>query len=289
VLNISNSTVGSKWVSLASNATSADGPTLLRIVPHWFRVFGQRLREVVIIVDREPLVGRIAELQHGQSHPDELEHAIRELEWADPRVRFVDLQSLDRAAIQRRWFGNARPVRCQAGTPILAFAAAVDQASENIVLRCDSDMLFCESGWLDEAIASLHQGIDLYEPPRLNLGEDAAVSSRAFVVAKQSFYARLPLRRLRLDALRLLHRMIKRRPPWIALEQMMTCSVAKGQLSHRVGRNTDLGFSLHGLKRSYIASPGFLDVVRSIEAGQVPAQQRNSWDFHPDHWGIQVL
>jgi hypothetical protein len=149
-------------------------------------------------------------------------------------------------------------------------------------------MLFCERGWLDEAIASFQEGVDVYEPPRLHLGAETAVSSRAFMVAKESLYCHLPLRNLRLDVLRVLHRMSKGRPPWLALEQMMTRSVAKGQLSHRIGRNTDLGFSLHGLKRSYTASPWFVEVVRSIETGYVPAPQRKCWDFHPDHWGIQV-
>jgi hypothetical protein len=69
---------------------------------------------------------------------------------------------------------------------------------------------------------------------------------------------------------------------------MMTRGVAKGQLSHRIGGKTDLGFSLHGLKRSYFASPWFGDVVRSIEAGEVPAAQRKCWDFHPDLWGIEA-
>jgi hypothetical protein len=218
-----------------------------------------------------------------------LQEAISTLERADTRVRFVSLQSLDLATIQRRWFGDARPVRCQAGTPILAFAAAVDQASDDIVLRCDSDMLFCEKGWLlDEAVRSLREGVDVYEPPRLHLGAETAMSSRAFMVAKQSLYGRLPLRNLRLDMLRVLHRMSKGRSPWLAFEQMIARGVAKGQLSHRIGRNTVLGFSVHGLKRSYIASAWFVDVVRSIEAGGIPSDQRAFWDFHPDHWGIRV-
>ena len=276
-------------ISIASNATSADGPTLLRIVPHWLRVFGSRLNEIVIVVDSEPLDGRIAELHRGQSQPDQLMEAIRVLESTFPILRFISLQSLDPVPIQRRWFGKARPVRCQAGTPLLAFAAAVDQASQDFVLRCDSDMLFYENGWLDEAIVLLQEGVDVYEPPRLHIGARTVVSSRAFMVAKQSFYSRLPLRNLRLDVLRALYRMSIRRPPWLALEQMMQRSVAKGQLSHMVGRNTNLGFSLHGLKRSYIAAPWFEDVVRSIEAGRVPDPQRKYLDFHPDHWGIHIL
>jgi hypothetical protein len=149
-------------------------------------------------------------------------------------------------------------------------------------------MLFYESGWLDEAIQSLQEGTDLYEPPRLHVNDAPDVSSRAFIVTRHSFYGRLPLRNLRLDALRMLHRRISGRPPWFSFEQMVTHSVAKGQLSHKIGRNTDLGFSLHGLRRSYIALNWFEGVIRSIEEGQVPDRQRSYWDFQPDLWGLQV-
>jgi hypothetical protein len=149
-------------------------------------------------------------------------------------------------------------------------------------------MLFCENGWLDEAIQSLEEGVDVYEPPHLHLGVEREVSSRAFMIAKQSFYGHLPLRNLRLDVLRVLHRMSKGRPPWLALEQMMTSSVAKGQLFHKVGRNTDLGFSLHGLKRAWIGSPWFDEVIRFVESGEVPSQQQRCWDFVPEYWGIEV-
>ncbi len=287
---INNPDLSGITLSLASNATSSDGETLLRTVPHWLRVFGSRLVEVVIIVDSEPLEGRIAELQRGQSKPSKLQDAIQVLEASDPRVRFVSLSSLEPSAIQRRWFGSARPIRCQVGTPLLAFAAAVDQANSNIVLRCDSDMLFCERGWLlNEAIPLLQGGVDVYEPPRQQIEDkEAAASSRAFMVSKETLYRHLPLRNLRLDPLRVLHRKIKGRPPWLALEQMITRSAKKGQLSHRIGQNVDLGFSLHGLRRAWTAAPWFPDVIRAVESGQVPIRQQKCWDFHPELWDIQL-
>src|SRR5215475_4269591 len=217
--------LGLEWMSLASNATPADGPMLLRTVPHWLRVFGGHLSELLIIVDREPLAGRIAELHCGQSLPDQFDNAIEELGRADSRIRFIELQSLNPEIVQGRWFGNARPVRCQAGTPLLAFAAAIDQASSNMILRCDSDMLFCERGWLSDANISFRQGVDVYEPPRLHLAGDTVVSSRAFMVKKSSFYGKLPLRNLRLDLFRMTHRIIKKRSPWVAFEQIMTRNV----------------------------------------------------------------
>ena len=280
--------LGPESMSLATNATTTDGHMLLRTVPHWLRVFGARLNELLIIVDREPLMGRIGEMQCKQSLPDQFDDAINELCRADSRVRFIELLSLDPDPIQRRWFGNARPVRCQAGTPLLAFAAAIDQASSNIILRCDSDMLFCERGWLREANLSFRHGVDVYEPPRLHLALQTVVSSRAFMVNKSSFYDKLPLRSLRLDVFRMVHRMIKKRSPWVALEQMMTRSVRTGQLSHKIGQNTGLGYSLHGVMRSYAERPWFLDVIHAVETGEVPPLQYRSWDLCPEEWGIHL-
>jgi hypothetical protein len=277
-------------VSLASNATAADGPTLLRIVPHWLRVFGEQLAEIVVVVDSQPLAGRIGQLQTGHADPEKLNEARRLLESLDARVRFVALESIDPLPIQKRWFGRVRPVRCQGGTPILAFVAAIEQAKCDFVLRCDSDMLFCETGWLQQqAVPALRDGVDFYEPPRSCLvRQDVQVSSRAFMVSMNRLSRRLPLRNLRLDPLRVVHRLATGRPPWLALEQMITQSVRKMQLSHRVGIDSTLGFSLHGLKRAWTAAPWFEEVIRSVEAGRLPAPQQASWDFHPEYWGVSA-
>ena len=276
-------------ISLVSNATAADGPTLLRTVPHLLRVFGPHLAEIVIVVDAQPPTGRIAELQQGHWDGERLKKAIDTLELADARVRFVPMDSIDPEPIQRRWFGRARPVRCQGGTPLLAFVAAIEQAKCDIVLRIDSDMLFCEKGWLEEeAIPLLKGGVDIYEPPRLHVDDMPQVSSRAFMVSKHRLDSKLPLRNLRLDPLRAVHRRIQGRPPWLALEEMMTSGVEKKQLSHRIGRNVNLGFSLHGLKRAWTAASWFDTVIQSVEAGRVPDAQRASFDFDPEYWTLNT-
>jgi hypothetical protein len=275
-------------ISLASNATEADGPTLMRMVPHWLRVFGAQMVEMVIVVDAEPMTGRIGELQQGHWDPDALKVAIIGLESADPRVRFVPMKSIEPEPVQRRWFGKARPVRCETGTPLLAFVAAIEQTRSDLVLRFDSDMLFCEKGWLEgEAIPLLESGVDIYEPPRMHV-ENAAASSRAFMISKHRLDSKLPLRNLCLDPLRVLHRRWHGRPPWVTLEKMITRGAEKRQLSHRIGRNVDLGFSLHGLKRAWTGASWFDRVIESVEAGEVPDAQHASFDFNPDYWNIKT-
>ncbi len=271
-------------ISLASNATAADGPTLLRLVPHWLRIFHEYLSELLIVVDMQPLSGRIAELQRGAFDPDGFKKSVHILEMMDSRVRFVPLESIEPEPIQRRWFGKCRPIRCQGGTPILAFVAAIEEARSDIVLRFDCDMLFCERGWLEkDAIPSLNGGIDVYEPPRLRVHTPVS-SSRAFMVSKSRLDRMLPLRSLRLDPLRILHRWSLGRPTWLALEAMLTRAAEGRRLNHRIGQSLDLGFSLHGLKRKWTAAPWFDCVIRSVEAGDVPKSQRDHWDFNPEFW-----
>jgi hypothetical protein len=257
-------------------------------VPHWLRVFGNRIGEVVIVVDEQPVIGRVADLQGKQASLDEVVSAIRKLERSDSRIHSVPLGSLDIAGTQRRWFGKARPVRCQVGTAVVAFAAAVDQAREDLVLRCDCDMLFCERGWLDEAIDEIAAGTHVYEPPRFHSEPVEAVSSRAFMVSQRALRARLPLLNLRLDFARRIHRRITGRPTWLALEQMMERSVRKGEIRHRIGTRGDSGFSLHALRRSYIAEDWFVKVIDAVESNQVPKAQELFWDLHPEAWGFRV-
>src|SRR5690349_15573320 len=107
--------------TIATNASVADGPTLVQTVPHWVRVFGKSIHEIVVVVDDQPLTGRIAQLHAGSANAAALSASVQELESRYNFLRSVPLSSLNAGDIQRKWFGSAQPVRCQAGTPILAF------------------------------------------------------------------------------------------------------------------------------------------------------------------------
>jgi hypothetical protein len=267
--------------SIASNVCLADWTVVRYTVPSWLRVFGTSLAEVVVIVDEHPPTGRIAELNPDLWDKDKLWHELSLLKEHDSRVRIVRLSECPSEAVSGKWFGKSRPVRCQAGTPILAFICALEATHQDWVLRADSDMLFYEAGWLKAAENLLEQGA-LVEPPRLAL-ETQVISTRAIMMKRSRFAKCLPIRPWRLHSLRRLHRAIKGRPSWLALEQMLEQEKRKGWIKHAILPRT-LGFSLHVARRQYSIEPRFGAVVKRVEAGNVPTEQAAQWNLSPQCW-----
>jgi len=149
----------------------------------------------------------------------------------------------------KKWFKNATPIRCQAGTPIAAFIQAVEETDGELVLRCDCDMLFFDNGWLKIAQELLEEGaFDLIEPPRFGVTknkQEISISTRAFLLRPSDFKKNcLPMKAHRLDFLRWIHRYIHSRPTYLPLEQMFTLEKIKGNLGHCI-LNNQLGYSLH--------------------------------------------
>ncbi len=276
-------------ISLVTNASVADDLRIRSTVPSWLRVFGERLREVVIIVDQSAPTGRIARLHGTLGSSASLAEAIADLEAGDRRVRHQFFPGAEPPqATARRWFRRGVPLRCQAGTPILAFARAFDSAAENLVLRADCDMLFVEAGWLDAATKLLRSGAaDLVEPPRLGQPERSKtveISTRALMIDRQAFDARcLPLPAHRLDVLRRLHRRLSGRPTWVALEQMFQREKQRGHLRHVVLENS-LGYSMHVATRDDVRVEGFAEIVAQFEHRAMPAAQNGRWNFLPAAW-----
>jgi hypothetical protein len=274
-------------ISLVTNVSLLDEARFRHTVPSWVRVFGERLSELVVIVDGLRPTGRIATAQGPLPDYAEFQRGLERLAQLDPRVRIVPLPE-ERALepVARRWFMRGRPLRCQAGTPILAFVYALESASSPLVLRCDCDMLFFESGWLEEACARLHtQRALIVEPARLGGDHAETVSTRAMLTCPRELKrALLPMRAHRLGLARRLHRRLLGRPDWLALEQMLELERRRGRLEHVILPEA-LGYSVHVATRADAARPGFEHCVAGIEAGAVPAAQAGSWNFRSDAWG----
>jgi hypothetical protein len=253
--------------SIASNVCLADWALVRHTIPSWLRVFGSSVAEVVVVVDDRPPIGRIAELNPDLWDEDKLWHELSLLKRSDSRVRVVRLSECPSQAVSEKWFGKSRPVRCQAGTPILAFICALETAHYDCVLRTDSDMLFHEAGWLKAAENLLEQGA-VVEPPRLAV-ETQAVSTRALMVKRSCFAKCLPIKPWRLSSLRRLHRAIKGRPTWLALEQMLEREKIRGRIKHSILPRT-LGFSVHVVRRQYSIEPWFESMVKRVETGDIP-------------------
>lgn len=271
---------------IASNASLADGDLLLHVVPHWFRAFGDKLEEVVVVLDDKPPVGRIANQNRGLFDKTRAIASLEKLSKMDPRFRWMSLSELDIVSIQKKWFGRHRPYRCQDGSPILPFVATIERMNADVVLRCDSDMLFFNNGWVDRIVASLRRcEVDLYEVPRLVEGTYAGISSRAFLLRRSLLDKKLPLRRLSIDPLRLIYRTLQRRSTYASLEQMLDRAIQRGDLTFRrdSGSISD-GYSVHGLRRQFAVEQWYPSAVQGVERNQLPELQRSSWDISPKAW-----
>jgi hypothetical protein len=261
---------------------------ILHTVPSWLRVFGERLLEVVLVVDPMPPSGRIAS-QHGNvyNHED-LSASVECLQRLDQRVRSAVLDYSHAAAVSQKWFREPNVLRCQGGTPIFAFIHAIEESSEDIVLRTDSDMLFFDAGWVDRAIGLLQsKTVDLVEPPKLGMDIHSyrAISTRSFILNRPAFISKcLPLRPYQLDWARRFHRALNGRPPWLSLEEILMKEKGRGRIRHSL-LDSELGFSVHVYSREYAHLDDFEQCVSMIESGSVPAEQvSQGWNLVLEAW-----
>jgi hypothetical protein len=290
--------------SLVTNACAFDAARLRLVIPSWQRTFGTRFDELVVVLDTEPPVGRIASLHGDVTTNDlaEVRDVLDDLARSDPRIRIETLPGAEGLkATADRWFTEGRPMRCQSGTPILAFARAIDSATRNpIVLRVDCDMLFFDDGWLDEAVDLLIAGeVDLVEPWGVGeLNNEAIwistwvpkkvlrrVSTRAMLLHAAHFAERcLPIRPHRLDVVRRIHRKLQGSSTWLALEAMLDCEVSEGRVRHRV-LPSGSGSSMHVCTRAEASLVGMAEVAAAFERGDIPEDQvRAGRNFAVSAW-----
>ena len=276
--------MSSRDISLVTNASLADDVRLRESIPHWLRTFGRRLRELVVVVDPEPLTGRIADLHRVTADTATLTDALEVVAALDDRVRVVGLPTSEaNPAVAARWFSRGTPLRCQAGTPIFAFVFAIDEASSDFILRADCDMVFFDDGWVDDGLGMLERGdAELVQPPAPG-SQLAGVSTRALLLRRDRLRQRaLPMRAHKLDPVRRVHRILRGRPQWLALEQMLTKEVEAGRLTHRSLRAG--GYSMHVISRDDMQAAVDLGVLERVERGELPVGQVLSHDFVPSAW-----
>ena len=274
--------------AIATNACFHDHEILAHTVPSWVRVFGDKLSNISIIVDSNVPTGRIGSRRDIELNREALQQCLLNLVSADSRIHVIALEELPPEVLSRKWFGEVIQARCQAGTPILAFASAFEAAGAPLVLRADCDMLFYERGWLSRACEILlNDEADLVEPPRCGFtgGSETAISSRALMMKPAAFSSRcLPIKACRLDWLRRLHRRLHGRNTLIAFEGMLEFERKKGQL-RRVILDRSLGCSIHVIDRHLSPAGWFERIVRRIEKGDLTrAQYKEDWNFARSAW-----
>lgn len=283
-------------ITISTNVCAADSVRIRHTLPSWLRSFPE-VDEFVVVVDERPPSGRIARLHRGHGDMTALNLELNAICAQDPRVKVVRLAHADGDAALAKWFGPRslgqypfffppRPIRCQAGTPILAFICAVEVATGSTVLRTDCDMLFSNNGWLKEAEQLLENGnADLIEPRRV--GEPGNIfefSTRAFVLNKRHFGQRLPISASILDPARFFHRLARGRPPWLPLEQMIQRARTRGRLKVTM-LPAELGSSMHVATHQQASLPWFDKVPPLVEGGQFPEEQlHQGQNFSPEAW-----
>jgi len=276
--------VSSRDLSLVTNVSLADDMRIRESIPHWLRALGAQLRELVVVVDPEPPTGRIAELHRVTVDTTTLMDAVKVVAALDDRIRVVRLPPADASpAVAARWFRRGVPLRCQAGTPIFAFIFAIDEASNDFILRADCDMVFFDEGWVDDGVGMLErEDAELVQPPGPG-SPLVGVSTRALLLRRDRLRQKaLPMRAHKLDPARRVHRILCGRPQWLALEQMLAKEVEAGRLIHRGLRAG--GYSMHVTSRDDMQAAVDLGVLGRVESGELPAGQVSSHDFVPSAW-----
>jgi hypothetical protein len=275
--------------SIAANVCAADTAIISHTVPSWLRVFGDKLLEILLVVDEEPPAGRMA-AHHQQVYTNrELYGAIEQLKDLDPRIRSTALDYTRSRDLSLKWFSEPHVVRCQSGSPTFGYTYAIEQALSEIVLRLDCDMLFFDGGWLNAAIELLEsESLDLLEPPKLGMnihGYENTVSTGAFMLKRSSFVSRcLPLKAHRLDWLRRLHRALKGRPPFLSLEEIFKKEKDRGRIKH-ILLDSSLGCSIHVYTREYAHVEHLGETISKIESGLIPDEQvAQGWNLTLEVW-----
>jgi hypothetical protein len=272
-------------VSLVTNASVRDAARLRMIIPHWFRVLGDEIAEISVLLDSRLPEGRIGRLQKEGSSLEAVAETLGELSNTYKKLRWQLLDYSTLELTSNIWWRNGTPLRCQDGSPVFAFAASVLTAHYRYVLRVDCDMLFLNRGWVQEAVKKLAAGqADIVSPPRLG-ATPTRFSSRAAIFDWPVFKARfLPMRAAKLDMLRRIHRSLHGRPTFLAYEDSLMKLIERGEIRHLI-LSEEFGRSLHVVKATDPALPDFPKVVSEWEQGNVPASQIEAgWDFGWPYW-----
>lgn len=270
-------------ISFTTNATLADFIRLKYFLPNVLRVFGERLSELVVIIDAKPEEGRISVLQQSnKKHTPLSGQLIAELSGLDKRIRFAELDYSQVKDISRKWFAQDSIIRCQAGTPIFAFLYGLEISQSPRVFRSDCDMLFNDKGFIDK-INEAEESIDLIQPPFLR-DMPGEFSSRAFFVNRQAIERKLPLQPAKLGFLRQLHRRYHQRPVFMALEQIFEHNIQRNNLNC-VKQTTALGHTMHLPKREDFHDANIEEIISRFNSGIIPAAQlAKAHDFAVSCW-----
>src|ERR1700677_2566349 len=296
--------------TLETTRAPTDPPQAVDILPHQLRQWGAQVQEIMFTFDlhRTAHGGRFADGWEERRAP--MRELLDELCAAHPgaRVAEVDYSPEKMREVAAAFTGEASmPAKNTNGAPISPYFYGLHEASNDLILHLDSDVMFggASQTWIAEASELLASNPDvlvcnpLPGPPRADgtLVRESAprfehaspaysfktVSSRLFFTDRRRLRERLfPLRLL--GPVRLVSAVKARmhgNPPYRAPELSISAVMAKAGL-YRVdflGAAPGM-WSLHPPYRSEEFYRELPNLIERIENGDVPDAQRGDYDLN---------
>ncbi len=271
-------------ISFVTNATKKDLLRLKYFIPYSIKVFSDYIDEYIILIDELNEEGRILHLHENVSSIEISDTDINELKKIDSRIKIMKLDYSTLKAVSKKYFNKNSVIRCQAGTPLFAFLSCLEVAKNSIVFRSDCDMFFYDKGFIEEAIVSA-QSNAIVQPPYMSgsFGNNF-FSSRAFFVNKMKLAQYLPFKHIKLDIFRAVHRKIKGRSVFLALEQIINHESSRNELKVKY-IDTSFGRSMHICKKEEFLLPDINFIIDKFTCGEIPAMQLNEQhNFKDEYW-----
>jgi hypothetical protein len=301
--------VSTSGVTLQINLAPPDVQHAAHVLPHQLRVWGAQVDEILLTLDAlRPSAGRFSDRW------DELAPVMNELlqrvahEHRHARIDVVDTSSKAVAAVGRRFFDVDRlPMKDSRGGPLYAYFYGWHRATHDLVLHCDSDMLFGGGSqtWVQEAISAMRADSSvllttpLPGPPRADgrLCEQPEgrpvpgmahafrfqkMTTRVFLMDRAQLQERVGT--LALAPPLLLRSRVKaliNRNPMVAMpEQIVTGEMQRHDLSRLDFLGASPGmWSLHPAYRSPAFYEALPELIARVEAGDIPDEQRGHYDI----------
>jgi hypothetical protein len=290
-------------VTLQISLAPSDYRHARTILPHQARVWRDQVSEIVLTVDFHRSAGRFSERwAEGRDRILPLAQSI-----SGARVLTVDYGAAARARVAAEFFGGRPvPVKDFRGGPYYAYFFGLNAAENDLVLHADSDLLFGGGSptWTAEAVAELsgrpeilftaplpgppsgdgrlRSQAALAEPGSPHAFRFDTMSTRLFLISRGRFRSTIGALRSRRPSPRAaIKAWIERNPAEDLPEHLFTAEMRARGLVRRefLGRAPGM-WSLHPPYRCAAFYEGLPELVRRVEANDVPEAQRGDHDLN---------
>jgi hypothetical protein len=292
-------------VTLQIGLTPADLPDVRLLLPHQLRTWGAQVHEILCLVDVPPMPAdtRPPRLEELSDFFDSQRRSYPHLTW-----RLVDYSPEAVRRVEQEFYGGRPiPIRDYRNRPIYTYLYLLLAPTHDLVLHLDCDMMFggASQTWVAEAVEHLTQRPDVVAckpypgPPRPD-GRPLSQRSppvqelempfayrfstftyRVFLLDRRMFAERLaPLRNEWPPWPSALRALLRRRRPYALLEQVIGTAMRR----HGQWRLDFLGsapgmWTLHPRYRTARYRSVLPELLRMVEAGNVPDEQRGYYDI----------